>query len=71
MLYGDKLVLHGGSNAVNRKYPEKIISKIEDKVPVFKENGGYIFSSDRSIPNDVSLENMKLIVEAAKKADKY
>lgn len=70
-LYGDKLVLHGGINAVNWKHPEKIIAEIEDKVPVLKENGGYIFSSDHSIPNDVSLENMKLIMEAAKKAGKY
>ena len=36
-----------------------------------KENGGYIFSSDHSIPNNVTLENMKRIVEEAKRAGSY
>jgi len=69
--FGDKLVLHGGINAVNWKDQDRIIAEIEEKVPALKENGGYIFSSDHSIPNDVSLENMKRIVEAAKKAGSY
>jgi hypothetical protein len=33
-----------------------------------KENGGYIFSSDHSIPNSVSLENMKEIIAGVKEA---
>ena len=69
--FGDKLVLHGGINAVNWKNPDAIIWEINEKVPVLKENGGYIFSSDHSIPNDVSLENMKLIVEEAKRVGRY
>ena len=69
--YGDKLVLHGGINAVNWSNLDAILAEIEEKVPVLKENGGYIFSSDHSIPNDVSLENMKRIVAAAKKAGSY
>ena len=69
--FGDKLVLHGGINAVNWKNPDAIIGEINEKVPVLKENGGYIFSSDHSIPNDVSLENMKLIVEEAKRVGRY
>ena len=39
---------------------DKIIAEIREKVPVLKENGGFIFSSDHSIPNSVSLENMRL-----------
>jgi len=35
------------------------------------ENGGFIFSSDHSIPNSVSLENMKLIMEEIKRIGKY
>jgi len=38
---------------------------------MLKENGGYIFASDHSIPNDVSLENMRAIVEAAKRFGSY
>ena len=69
--YGDRLVLHGGINAVNWSDPEAILAEIEEKVPVLKENGGYIFGSDHSIPNDVSLENMKLIIGAAKRVGSY
>lgn len=69
--YGDKLVLHGGINAQQWKNTERILAEIEDKVPYLKQNGGYIFSSDHSIPNDVSLENMKIIMDAAKKAGQY
>ena len=30
---------------------EAIVAEIERLVPALKENGGYIFSSDHSIPN--------------------
>ena len=69
--YGDKLVLHGGINAANWNNADVIIGEIEEKVPVLKQNGGFIFSSDHSIPNDVSLENMKRIMDAAKRAGAY
>jgi len=40
-------------------------------IPVLKENGGYIFSSDHSVPNSVSLENFRAIVEEIKIVGKY
>lgn len=69
--YGDKLVLHGGINAVLWNDKEAILEEIRQKVPVLKENGGFIFSSDHSIPNSVSLENMKAIVEEVKRVGRY
>ena len=48
-----------------------IIEEIRKYVPKMKENGGYIFSSDHSIPNSVSLENMKIIIDAAKRIGSY
>ena len=69
--YGDRLALHGGINAVLWDDKDAIVGEIERTVPVLKENGGYIFSSDHSIPNSVSLDNMKAIVEAVKKAGAY
>ncbi|MFA7206356.1 MAG: uroporphyrinogen decarboxylase family protein [Saccharofermentanales bacterium] len=69
--YGDRLVLHGGVNAVLWDDKEKILEEINRVVPVLKENGGYIFSSDHSIPNSVSLENMKEIIAGVKEAGKY
>ena len=69
--YGDKLVLHGGADALLLDKPNKILPYIEEKLPVLKENGGYVFSSDHSIPNTVTLEGYKSIVEAVKKFGAY
>ena len=69
--YGEKLVLHGGVNAVLWDDKDAIIEEIRRVVPVLKENGGYIFSSDHSIPNSVSLENFRAIVEEVKRVGRY
>ena len=69
--YGDKLVFRGGINAVNWNNTEAILAEINEKVPILKENGGFIFSSDHSIPNSVSLENMQFIMEEIKRVGKY
>ncbi|MFO8007289.1 MAG: uroporphyrinogen decarboxylase family protein [Candidatus Brocadiia bacterium] len=69
--YGDRLVLHGGINAVLWPDPPAIEEEIRRVVPVVKENGGYIFSSDHSVPSSVSLEDFRHIVELAKEAGSY
>ncbi|MBE6612209.1 MAG: hypothetical protein E7632_06935 [Ruminococcaceae bacterium] len=69
--YGDKLLLHGGTNALNWPDEEAIIEEIRAKVPILKENGGYIFASDHSIPNNVSLKTMQRIMEEIKKVGSY
>ena len=48
-----------------------ILAEIDEKLPILKEGGGYIFSSDHSIPNDVSLDTMRRIVERVKQAGAY
>jgi len=69
--YGKKLTLHGGVNAVLWDKPAEIKAEIERVIPVLKENGGYIFSSDHSIPNSVGLSDFKEIVAAVKKVGAY
>lgn len=69
--YGDKLLLRGGINAVLWNNTEAILAEINEKVPILKENGGFIFCSDHSIPNSVSLENMKRIVAEVKRIGCY
>jgi uroporphyrinogen decarboxylase len=69
--YGDKLVLHGGLNAVLWNDPDAVEAEMRRLIPVMKENGGYIFSSDHSIPNSVSFETMKRIVKLAKELGTY
>ena len=65
------LTLRGGINAVLWDKKDKIIAEIERVVPALKKGGGYIFSSDHSIPDAVSLENFRAIVAAAKRAGAY
>lgn len=69
--YGDQLVLHGGINSVNWDNPEVLRAEIESKVPLLKESGGYMFSSDHSIPDSVSLATFRDIIELVKKAGSY
>jgi uroporphyrinogen decarboxylase len=69
--FGDKLVFHGGINAVLWDHPDQIKAEMERVVPVMKENGGYIFSSDHSVPSSVSLEDFRTITTLAKKLGRY
>ena len=69
--YGDDLVFHGGINAVLWDKPAEIREEMERVVPVMKQNGGYIFSSDHSVPSSVSLEEFGRIVALAKELGSY
>jgi uroporphyrinogen decarboxylase len=70
-MYGKELVLHGGINAVLWDKPEEIKAEMERVIPVLKESGGYIFSSDHSVPSSVSLEDFRQIVSLAKRLGAY
>jgi uroporphyrinogen decarboxylase len=69
--YGKDLVLHGGINAVLWDQPEAIREEMHRVVPVVKESGGYIFSSDHSVPSTVSLEDFRRITDLAKELGAY
>ena len=69
--FGDKLVLHGGVNAMLWDDLDAIEAEMRRVVPVLKENGGYIFSSDHSVPSSVSLENFRRITQLAKELGAY
>ncbi|MEK7447865.1 MAG: uroporphyrinogen decarboxylase family protein [Planctomycetota bacterium] len=69
--YGKQLLLHGGINAMLWDNPEKVQTEMERVIPIMKESGGYIFSSDHSVPDSVSLEDFRNIVDRAKKLGTY
>lgn len=69
--YGDRLVLHGGINAVLWDKPDAIQEEMRRVVPILKEKGGYIFASDHSIPSSVSLEDFRRIIALAKELGSY
>jgi len=69
--HGNSLVLHGGINAVLWDNLEAIEAEMRRVIPTVKESGGYIFSSDHSIPSSVSLEGFRHIVALAKELGSY
>lgn len=69
--YGKDILLHGGINAVLWDNRAAIEQEIREKVPALKESGGYIFSSDHSVPSSVSLEDFRRIINLAKEVGKY
>ncbi len=69
--YGDKLSFHGGLNAARMHLKDEAVEEVRKLLPIMKENGGYIFASDHSIPNAVSFDTMKAIIEEYKKLGKY
>lgn len=69
--YGDKLLLHGGINAVLWDKPDLIKEEIDRVVPIMKENGGYIFASDHSIPENISLADFRGVLDEVKRVGTY
>jgi len=69
--YGDALVLHGGMNAMLWDDIDRIEEEIRRLLPVLKQGGGYIFQEDHSVPDSVSLDNYRRIVELTKELGAY
>jgi len=69
--YGKQLVLHGGINAMLWDDVEAITAEMRRVLPILKEDGGYIFSSDHSVPSSVSLDNFRYITTLAKELLAY
>lgn len=51
--------------------PSVIEREISTKIPFAKKGGGYIYHSDHSVPNNVSLEQYKHTLELARKYGTY
>jgi uroporphyrinogen decarboxylase len=69
--YGDKLGFHGGLNAVLYEHPETMWDEMRRVIPVMKKNGGYIISSDHSVPDNVSLSEFQKFIDLAKQLAVY
>ena len=61
--WGDKLTLVGGIDVRNMTDGEKIEEEIGTKFAVLKQNGGYVFHSDHSVPEDVSFADYCRVME--------
>ncbi len=69
--YGDRLVLEGGIDVRNWNDPARAEAELREKLPVLRKNGGYIFHSDHSIPETVSLKEYQHVLGLAKELGTY
>lgn len=71
--YGDVLTLWGGIDVrtIANPDPSLLEAEIRDKVTMAKQGGGYIFASDHSIPDNVSLERYRHMIELGLKYGSY
>jgi len=69
--YGNDLAFHGGINAVLYDHPEKLWEEMQRVIPVMKENGGYVISSDHSVPDTVGLQDFWQFIAWAKELGTY
>ena len=69
--FGDRLLLHGGINAVLWDDVDGMEVAVRKSLPALMQNGGYIFGTDHTTPNNVSLAAFKRIVDLAKEVGRY
>jgi uroporphyrinogen decarboxylase len=69
--YGDRLAFHGGINAALYGESDKLQAHMRAVIPQMKHNGGYVISSDHSVPDSVSLEDFRRFVELARELGSY
>ncbi|NLO75040.1 MAG: hypothetical protein GX100_13160 [candidate division WS1 bacterium] len=69
--HGDRLLLHGGINALFYNDIEAVEAQMREMVPVLKQGGGYICGSDHSVPSSISLKDFGRVVELAKELGSY
>jgi len=69
--YGDRLAFHGGLNAVLYGKPGEMETEMRRLIPIMKEKGGYLASSDHSVPDSVSLAQFSEFVRLARELGKY
>ena len=71
--YGDRVAFMGGIDvrAMADPDPAAIEREIADKVPAAKAGGGYIYHSDHSVPDNVSFEQYKRVMELVTEFGRY
>jgi len=71
--YGRDLAFMGGIDvrAMSDPDPQVIEREIATKIPAARAGGGYIYHSDHSVPNDVSLAQYRRVLELVKKYGEF
>ncbi|MDF1513225.1 MAG: uroporphyrinogen decarboxylase family protein, partial [Anaerolineae bacterium] len=71
-LYGDQLVFFGNIDVTKLNgSKEAIEEEVLGKLPIAMQNGGYIYHSDHSVPNDISFENYSFLINLLQQHGQY
>jgi uroporphyrinogen decarboxylase len=72
-LYGDRLAFMGGIDVRKMANPNPTVieEEIRTKVGFAKQGGGYIYHSDHSVPDNISFEQFKRVVELVHEYGRY
>ena len=71
--YGNKIAFMGGIDVrlMALDDPKPLEKEIKRKIGGAKENGGYIYHSDHSVPKNVSFQNYQTLIKYVKKYGNY
>lgn len=71
--FGDKISLMGGIDVrvMADGTDKEIEEEIGTKITIAKENGGYIYHSDHSVPDNVSFQRYQHVIELVHKYGRY
>ncbi|MFW5996950.1 MAG: uroporphyrinogen decarboxylase family protein [Lentisphaeria bacterium] len=69
--FGDRLALHGGFDALLWHDLDKMAEAVKTNLPLLRKGGGYIFATDHSTPDEVSLNDFQRIIDLVKEAGGY
>ena len=71
--YGQRLAFMGGIDARAMADPDPAVveHEIRTKLPVAKRGGGYIYHSDHSVPDNVSFDQYKRVMELVHEYGRY
>jgi uroporphyrinogen decarboxylase len=69
--YGDRLLLHGGIDALLWSNGDRMADYVRRVLPAMKTNGGYIFATDHTIPDSASLADFQRILALVKTLGAY
>jgi uroporphyrinogen decarboxylase len=71
--YGQVLAFMGGIDVRNMAHadPGPIEEEIRTKVGIAKRGGGYIYHSDHSVPDNVSFDQYKYVMDLVQKYGQY
>ncbi|NPV09925.1 MAG: hypothetical protein HPY83_18430 [Anaerolineae bacterium] len=69
--YGRDMAFMGGIDVRTMTDPQAIEEEIARKFPVAMKGGGYIYHSDHSIPNNVSFQDYRRVMDLVRKYGQY